>query len=103
MSYVPRRDSRFDYIWEAMDHIEERQCVNCAFSKLQDPDVDKSHAEEYPMCFEVEADFIVKEAAHEPIEYISDYAPLGLTCNKYEPVGKPVIAPDENQLPLFDS
>ena len=27
--YIPRRDHRFEYVTEALEHIEETQCVGC--------------------------------------------------------------------------
>lgn len=68
--YVPRRDYRFEYLWEAMSFIEERQCNSCAF---------KSDRPEYPMCFEIESRFI----AEEPVVEVEDLDDEGLVCKVY--------------------
>lgn len=69
--YEPRRDSRFEYVWEAMAHVEERQCTSCALQNNRD--------DEYFMCGEIE----YKLMECEPVEEFSDLGELGLHCNKY--------------------
>lgn len=80
--YKPVRDSRFEYVWEAMNYIEEEQCRNCAHSKLQEHDTDRSHAQEYPMCWQVESEFIEANAKHIALENIIDTGD-GIVCTKY--------------------
>ena len=70
MTYIPRRDSRFEYIWEAMTFVEDRQCSTCAF---------KSDRDEYPICFEIEAVLIDEQ----PVVEWEDRGDLGLVCHKY--------------------
>lgn len=77
--YKPTRDYRFEYIWDAMAFIEDNQCRTCAFGKLNDPDENKNHAFEYPMCYEIEGEFITEE----PVEAIDDCGDEGLVCTKY--------------------
>lgn len=77
--YAPKRDHRFEYLWDAMAFIEENQCVSCAFGKLNDPDEDSSHAAEYPMCYKIEGEFIMEE----PVEAIDDRGDEGVVCTLY--------------------
>lgn len=78
--YTPHRDSRFEYVWDVMQFIEENQCRNnCAFSKLNDHDEDKSHAEEYPMCYEIEGAIILEE----PVAALDDHGDDGVVCTKF--------------------
>lgn len=70
MVYIPRRDSRFEYIWDVMTFVEEQQCNSCAF---------KSDREDDPMCFEIEAELI----AEEPVEALDDRGSDGVVCMKY--------------------
>ena len=72
MTYIPRRDHRFEYIWEAMAFIEEGQCHSCKFKKGDN--------EEYPMCYDIEADFMLEQ----PVEDIDDRDDGGVVCIKYE-------------------
>lgn len=80
--YNPRRTARFEYLWEVMNFVEENQCRMCVHSKLKDPDENKSHAEEYPMCYEVEGAMMLEEPVH---EFDEDEHGL-ITCNKFERV-----------------
>lgn len=82
LTYTPRRDGRFEYIWEAMTFIEDRQCGTCIFSKLYDRGEDPKHAAEYPMCYEIEGLFILEEPMHD----IDDHGDEGISCNRYQNV-----------------
>lgn len=66
--YVPRRDHRFEYLWDAMNHVEETQCRGCVLRKDDN--------DEYPMCNEVESVFIQEI----PVEAIDDRGDEGLFC-----------------------
>lgn len=75
MTYTPRRDHRFEYIWEAMSFVEENQCSSCMLRGDQD---------EYPMMgctFGIDVKFIDEV----PIEEIDDLGNDGISCHKYEP------------------
>lgn len=97
MVYTPGRDGRFHYIWDLMEFIEEGQCRSCAFSKLNDPTNDPSHAEEYPMCWEVESRVMLEE----PVEALDKQPNGDVLCSRYRNV---VLAeeehPDQSRLPL---
>lgn len=80
--YTPGRDARFEYLWDAINFIEENQCRTCAFSKLNDPDENREHAEEYPMCYEIEAAMLTEQ----PVEAIDDCGDDGVVCTKYRDV-----------------
>ena len=76
------RTSRFDYLWDLMSFIEDNQCrKDCAFSKLNDPDQDADHAEEYPMCFQIEGNIIIEE----PVEELDEQSDGTVICNRYRP------------------
>lgn len=85
MNYQPSRDHRFEYLWEVMSFIEERQCNTCRF---------KSDREDYSMCFEIEADLLDEG----PVEALDDRGDDGVVCTKYATEQEPV---DEDQLTLF--
>lgn len=70
MSYKAHRDHRFEYVWEVMSFIEERQCNSCGF---------KSDRPDYPMCFEIEAELIEEE----PVPALDDRGDDGVVCTKY--------------------
>lgn len=70
MTYIPRRDYRFEYIWEAMSYLEDHQCSTCKFAEPG----------EYPMCIEVASFFL----AEEPVEAVDDNDDEGIECRKYE-------------------
>lgn len=70
MTYKPRRDYRFEYLWDAIKFIEERQCNNCVF---------KSDRPEYPMCFEIEAQLIEEK----PVDEIDDLGDDGIVCRLF--------------------
>lgn len=71
MMYKPHRDERFEYVYEAMEHIEARQCVSCA---RREPDGD------YFMCGPVSASFLLEM----PIAEVEDLGDKGLRCTAYE-------------------
>lgn len=82
MTYTPKRDEKFYYIWDLMNYIEEKQCKTCSFSKIvQDPD-NEPHSSEYPMCFEIEAEII----AEQPVEALDDAGDGGVVCSRYRNV-----------------
>lgn len=80
--YEPKRDSRFEYIWDAMHFVEEMQCKGCAFSKLQDESQDPEHASEYPMCYKIEAKFLLEE----PVIELDDVGTHGVVCTLFKSV-----------------
>lgn len=80
--YEPKRDSRFDYLWDVMHFVEEMQCKGCAFSKLQDDEGDPEHAANYPMCHEIEAKFVLEE----PVEELDDAGRDGVVCTLFKSV-----------------
>lgn len=78
--YTPHRDGRFHYLWDLMEFIEDNQCrKNCAFSKLNDPDTAADHANEYPMCYEIEGAIITEE----PVADLDDHGDDGVVCTRY--------------------
>lgn len=85
MTYIPRRDYRFEYVTEAISFVEERQCIDCFFKE----------SGEFPMCMEIQGNVMLEE----PIEEWSDLGDEGLLCNKYR---NEVVAGNEvNQEKLF--
>lgn len=70
--YKPHRDYRFEYLYEAMEHIEETQCIDCKFVEPG----------EYPMCVEISGKFLMEE----PIEEIEDLGNDGLRCTLRQPL-----------------
>lgn len=85
--YKPQRDSRFEYIWDLMQFIEERQCERCSL---------KSDRPEYPMCFEIEAEILDEK----PVADLDDRGEYGVVCTRYV---DEVLAEEahQNQLRLF--
>lgn len=76
--YEPYRDYRFEYIWDVINFIEENQCRNCVFSKLvTDPG---SHANEYPMCWAIEAEIMAENG---PVAALDDHGDDGVVCRDY--------------------
>lgn len=73
MVYTAHRDYRFEYVMEAMNHVEVSQCFECKFRKDDN--------DEYPMCYEIEAPFMLEE----PVEEIDDLGDKGLLCKKFQP------------------
>lgn len=71
--YKPRRDYRFEYVYEAMTFIEDRQCVTCVFNVGGD----------YPMCFEVSEWFLRADEDFEPIPDVDDRGDEGVVCTRY--------------------
>lgn len=72
--YLPRRDHRFEYLWDAMSHVEHNQCGDC---KLRKPESDGAYG---PMCYEIEATFMQEE----PVVEIEDLGDSGLWCTKFQ-------------------
>jgi hypothetical protein len=63
-----------------MNAIEERQCRSCFFSKLNDHDENRHHAEEFPMCYEIEGLLISADT----IEALDNRGGSGVVCTKYK-------------------
>lgn len=58
--------------------VEEDLCVTCRFRK--NPDEDGQHAQEYPMCYEIEAKFM----GDDPVEELHyNRVTRHYTCSKY--------------------
>ena len=70
--YKPHRDERFDYVWEVMEFIEERQCKTCAFRVPE-------QRSEYAMCEEIAAELIEMRA----VEALDDRGDDGVVCTSY--------------------
>lgn len=86
--YTARRDYRFEYVWDLMKFIEDEQCHDCAF---------KSDRDEYPMCFEIEAELI----SEQPVPALDDKGDDGVYCTRYRnDVLEEEAHPD--QLRIFD-
>lgn len=68
--YEPKRDHRFEYIWDLMGFIEDNQCGTCAF---------KSDRPDYPMCGEIEAAVIEENEVPD----LDDLGDDGLVCRRY--------------------
>lgn len=68
--YIPKRDYRFEYLWDVMSFIEENKCHDCAF---------KSDRPDYPMCFEIEAEIIDEK----PVAALDDQGDDGVVCTRY--------------------
>lgn len=78
---------------EDLRDLEEAQCVTCRFRK--NPDEDGQHAQEFPMCYEVESQF-----DNGPVEELDEDEFGVLVCTKYRP-GDPwdfVIDPGQDSL-----
>lgn len=66
--------------YDLMHEVEQECCVTCRFRK--NPDEEGQHAQEFPMCFEVEAEFIAEDGQPESI----DEDEFGVVvCTKYRP------------------
>lgn len=75
--YYPKRDSRFEYVFEAMSHIEERFCSRgCTKAEAA--------TDEFPGMGCPVMDKIMLE---EPVVEIDDLGKDGLFCSAREPVG----------------
>lgn len=70
--YKPVRDERFEYLSEAIEHIEQRQCQTCVARKEDD--------QEFPMCYMMESLFLLEK----PIAEIDDNGNAGLKCKLYK-------------------
>jgi hypothetical protein len=84
--YRAHRDYRFEYVTDAIDYLEERQCSACVFREEG----------EYPMCLEISGNLIIEE----PVEEISDLGRDGLFCTKYRN-GDPTPPQVDGQEELF--
>lgn len=69
MTYIPRRDYRFEYLHDVLNWMEEHVCSDCIFRKMDQT--------EYIMCHELEGKIFLEE----PIEEWEDLGDLGLSCN----------------------
>ena len=94
MTYTAHRDHRFEYVTDVMDFIEDNQCKVCRFRKNPN-EWDRAHAEEYPMCLEIEPKVITEE----PVEELDDAGPLGVVCSLFK-LGDPPPPKDPDQLML---
>lgn len=92
--YTPGRDYRFEYLWDLMEFIEEHQCRTCAFSKLVTDN--NAHAEEYPMCWAVEAQIMAEDG---PVAALDDRGVEGVVCTRYR--NAEAAVEEENQDTLF--
>jgi hypothetical protein len=81
--------------YEMMTDIEENQCVTCSFRK--DPDVEGSHAIEYPMCYPVEGLIAQFEDVVDPLAKRDDGV---VVCTEYKQ-GEPPPPVDPDQLSLI--
>lgn len=84
--YRPHRDRRFEYVTDAINHIEEIQCGSCVFREKG----------EFPMCLPISGQLILEE----PVEEIDDLDERGLLCTKYR-LGEPTPEQVEGQGELF--
>ena len=96
--YVPRRDYRFEYIYDAVSFVEEYQCGTCRFRK--NPDDEGQHAIEFPMCFEVEAAIMAEDG---PVEALDDLGTSGVVCVKYRQGNPEDFVVDPDQLTLGET
>lgn len=83
--------------YEMMQDVEDHQCVTCIYRK--NPDVEGRHAEDYPMCYEVEGAVAVEEDVVPPLDMRSDGV---VVCTKYRE-GPPLLPVDPDQLVLGES
>lgn len=84
MSYKPGRDHRFEDVTDVMNFIEEMQCKNCIYKK-DFVGWGISHANEYPMCHEIEVEFFVADVDFKPIDSLEDRGDDGVVCLKFTP------------------
>jgi hypothetical protein len=84
--YRPHRDYRFEYVTDAINHIEQLQCGSCVFREEG----------EYPMCLPISGNIILEE----PVEEINDLGRAGLVCTKYR-LGEPTPQQVDGQKELF--
>lgn len=85
--YIPKRDSRFEYVHEALFFIENNQCETCVFRQLDD--------EEMPMCLEISGKFFLEE----PIVEVDDLGSDGIVCTKYR--DEELASQERDQSTLF--
>lgn len=86
MVYTPQIDYRFEYVTDAINHIEEEQCNSCVFREEG----------EFPMCLPISGQMILEE----PVEEINDLGSDGLVCTKYRN-GEPTAQQVDGQEELF--
>ena len=80
---------------EDLRDLEEAQCIACRFRK--NPDDDGQHAQEFPMCYEIEAAAMLEEE-HPAL----DEDEFGvLACTKYRPGDPWDFVEDPGQEGLF--
>lgn len=77
MALTPNK-AGYQYLWDMITDIEQNQCVTCRFRK--NPDDEGQHAQEYPMCFEVEGEIIVEDS---PVEALDKDDSGDVVCTKY--------------------
>lgn len=80
--YEPGRKDGYEYLWDLMNDIEEKQCRTCAFSKLVTEGADNQHADEYPMCWEIEGEMSMEDGPVEALDLTDD----GVVCSQYRNV-----------------
>lgn len=88
MSYTPRRDERFEYVWDVMRFVEDKQCKSCAFMFNRD--------DEYFMCGEIEYELMEMNVVPE----LDDAGSDGVVCTRYRSVDD-YTHPDPLQQELF--
>ena len=74
--------------------IEDELCVTCRFRK--NPDEDGQHAQEFPMCYEIEAEMM----GDEPVEVLDTTENGMVVCSKYRPGDPWDFVEDPDQLTL---
>jgi len=75
--------------------IEEENCVTCRFRK--NPEDDGQHAQEFPMCYEIEAAIVLEE----DIEVLDRTDTGMIVCSKHRPGDPWDFVPDPGQQELF--
>ncbi len=95
--YEPGRKDGYEYIWELMNDIEEKQCRTCAFSKLVTDKGNEAHAEEYPMCYEVEGEIVSENG---PVKALDKTPDRGVVCTSYR--SAELVSQETNQGVLFE-
>ena len=81
MTYKPRRDARFHYLSDVIDHIESNQCETCRFQK--EPGEGLGF-----MCYEIEGKILLEN----PVHGLDDEGDAGVVCTEYKPE---VYGPEE--------
>lgn len=91
MSEVLIPSKHFPYLYMPFEILEENQCHNCVFRKLNINEYDG------PMCFEVESKILLE---NEPVSEVTNFGGDDLVCTKYRE-GNPTPPQIEGQLELF--